>query len=187
MKLVTAPVIELGEATGARDRGADSEPPASLLDTVARFLGDRALLVFSPLGSLAWLSPRLRAELGPDFTPAPEVLDEVRAAACLHPLASHVLRSRIAGRRVSLSSIRHAEQSLIVAELLAADSLSAAESRVLEALGRGLSNAEIAAHLDVSVATVKTHLHRIFDKLGVRSRVEAALIARGHATPSTES
>jgi hypothetical protein len=42
-------------------------------------------------------------------------------------------------------------------------------------IGRGLSNADIAAELFMSVATVKAHLTRVFDKLGTTNRVQVAI------------
>lgn len=50
--------------------------------------------------------------------------------------------------------------------------LTPAEARVVGLLRQGLSNAEIAARVGASLATVKSHLHRVFDKLGVRSRTQ---------------
>lgn len=55
--------------------------------------------------------------------------------------------------------------------------LSPREQEVLTLLSRGLSNREIADTLGISSHTVKTHLERTYEKLGVSSRSEAAAIA----------
>ena len=56
--------------------------------------------------------------------------------------------------------------------------LSSREREVLRALGRGMSNREIAGSLYISEGTVKNHLTRIFERLGVKDRTQAALAAR---------
>ncbi|WP_232496486.1 response regulator [Agromyces humatus] len=55
------------------------------------------------------------------------------------------------------------------------------EREVLDSLGFGLSNAEIADHLVISEATAKTHVSRVLGKLGLASRVQGALLARHEA------
>jgi DNA-binding NarL/FixJ family response regulator len=57
------------------------------------------------------------------------------------------------------------------------DELSRREMDVLELLVRGLSNKQIAKELFIDETTVKTHLHRIFEKLNVRDRTQAAILA----------
>ncbi|MFI9812201.1 response regulator [Saccharothrix variisporea] len=58
-----------------------------------------------------------------------------------------------------------------------APALSKREVEILDHLARGLSNREIAKALFISEATVKTHLVRIFDKLGVETRTAAVTTA----------
>jgi DNA-binding NarL/FixJ family response regulator len=58
--------------------------------------------------------------------------------------------------------------------------MTAREREVLELLGSGLPNKAIARRLEISEATVKAHLTRIFKQLGVTDRTRAAMWAREH-------
>lgn len=53
--------------------------------------------------------------------------------------------------------------------------LSKRETEILELLTKGLANKEIADRLDISVETVRVHLRRVYEKLHVHSRTEAAM------------
>lgn len=64
--------------------------------------------------------------------------------------------------------------------------LSGREKEILKLVSEGMSNKEIAARLHLSVQTVKVFLTRIFHKLGVRNRVEAAQYALVHLNEWTE-
>lgn len=57
--------------------------------------------------------------------------------------------------------------------------LSPREQEVLAGIARGQSNKEIARHLDIAETTVKIHVQHILRKLGLTSRVQAAVFAAG--------
>jgi DNA-binding NarL/FixJ family response regulator len=60
--------------------------------------------------------------------------------------------------------------------------LSPREEEILELVRQGLTNAEIAQSLYLSISTVKLHIHHIFKKLGVRTRTEAVAVTSDYDT-----
>jgi DNA-binding NarL/FixJ family response regulator len=103
-------------------------------------------------------------------TPPGQILDAIRAVAAGDPMLSPSvtrtlidrLRSGPGTDRVALAETRLAL-------------LTDRERDVALAVGRGLSNAEIAGELHLSVPTVKAHVSRLFDKLIVTNRVQIAI------------
>ncbi|MFC5824805.1 response regulator [Nonomuraea insulae] len=91
-----------------------------------------------------------------------------RAAAGEQLLAPSVLR------RVVEGFLAAEEQAAAPA---APAGLTEREVEVLALVGTGLSNAEIAEELHVGVTTVKTHIAAAMDKLGLRNRIQAAVVA----------
>jgi DNA-binding NarL/FixJ family response regulator len=93
--------------------------------------------------------------------PLPQLADAVRAAA----RGETVLAPPVAARLVSRMRAPAAEEP------------TARELEVLGGVARGLTNADIGRELFIGEATVKTHLLRVFAKLGVDDRTRAVMVA----------
>lgn len=173
----------------------------------------RALLAFDLQGKLLWISSRAEKLLAPHLGAArkmPESLllavKQVAALAekgpqpagtqppyrwTLAQTSGQLLEGELylersaAGPFVAadFGSDRVAPNLLEIAQ---SRRLTPAETEVLSDLVRGCSDAEIAGHRFVSMATVRTHVTRVIQKLGVRSRLQAAALALG-ASPTKEN
>jgi ATP/maltotriose-dependent transcriptional regulator MalT len=74
---------------------------------------------------------------------------------------------------------RHQRDARVGSTLVAASSLSSRECSILERIGQGKSNKEIAKDLSIAPETVKSHIKNIFVKLAVRKRAQAVASAQG--------
>lgn len=110
------------------------------------------------------------------------------AMAALRMGASAIVQKRYAVETL-MEAIRSAAQGQVwippalQAEVAAqlrspsSNQLSNRETEIIRCVAAGLRNAEVAEHLSIGESTVKTHLNNIFQKLGIRDRVELALYA----------
>ena len=104
-------------------------------------------------------------------TPPADIVAAVRRVAAGEPTVSPAVLSTMIGR------IRNGgpdDAARVAGQRLA--SLTDREREIALAVGRGLSNAEIAGELFLSVPPVKAHIGRIFTKLGVDNRVQIAIL-----------
>ncbi|GAB7046863.1 response regulator transcription factor [Catenuloplanes indicus] len=102
---------------------------------------------------------------------ADELANAVRAAAAGEAFLSPKVTRQVLDRLP-------APPAVSPADLARVESLSSREREVLILLAQGLSNAEISAQLFVTEGTVKTHLYRVFTKIGCENRVQAAMLAQ---------
>ena len=100
-----------------------------------------------------------------------EIVAAIRRVAAGDPMLSpSVTRTLIHRLRSDETSDRSSRAEARLA------TLTGRETEVALAVGRGLSNAEIAGELFLSVPTVKAHVSRLFDKLTVTNRVQIAIL-----------
>ncbi len=104
-------------------------------------------------------------------TPPAEILDAVRRVAAGDPVLSPAVTRRLMERAAGAGPDTRRTRARA-----RGDTLNGREREVAVAVGRGLANAEIAAHLFMSVATVKAHVSRVLAKLGLNNRVQIALL-----------
>ncbi len=100
--------------------------------------------------------------------PGEEIVAAVRTVAA----GGAVFGAGVAGQVLALTGERRTPVAA------ADDELTERERQVLELIGEGMSNAQIARRLDLSIKTVQNYVSRILDKLQVADRTQAALRAR---------
>ncbi|MET7862429.1 response regulator transcription factor [Micromonospora taraxaci] len=103
-------------------------------------------------------------------TPPADLLTGIRVVA-----AGEGLLAPTVTRRLIDEFARRAEPARPLPRHL--DGVTEREREVLALIARGLSNAELATHLSLSQATVKTHVGRLLTKLGVRDRAQLVIVA----------
>jgi DNA-binding NarL/FixJ family response regulator len=103
-------------------------------------------------------------------TPPAELLGAIRVVAAgealLAPGATKRLIAEFAARPAAFPGAVDALQGV-----------TEREGEVLALIASGLSNAEIAEHLTLSISTVKTHVRRLLTKLGARDRAQLVIVA----------
>lgn len=109
--------------------------------------------------------------------PPEELVQAIRLVAAGQGLIAPQVTRRLIARFAQVSPADERAAALA--------SLTAREDDVLRELARGRSNAEIARALQLEESTVKSHVSRLLDKLGLTSRVQAVILAYevGHVTP----
>jgi DNA-binding NarL/FixJ family response regulator len=102
-------------------------------------------------------------------TPPQEIVTAIRRVADGEPMLSPSATATL------IRQVRDGDEDRTAEARRRLDALTEREREVAVAVGRGLSNAEIAGELYLSVPTVKAHVSRLFDKLRVTNRVQIAI------------
>ena len=100
--------------------------------------------------------------------PPEQLIAAIRTVAAGDALLSPAVTKRV------ISQFTRAPRPAAPKEL---DELTSREREVLRLIATGLSNGEIASELFISETTVKTHVTRVLQKLGLRDRVQAVVLA----------
>jgi len=153
---------------GLDGAGATRQVRAALPDTqvlvLTTYADDRSLFPALQAGARGYLTKDAGAE---------EIEQAIRALAAGRTHLDPTIQQRL------VAAVLEAQPSHGQVPTLP-DDLTPRETEVLKLIAAGLSNAEIAAALVVSNATVKTHVNRIFSKTGARDRAQAVHYAYRH-------
>jgi DNA-binding NarL/FixJ family response regulator len=143
------------------------------IERIARFADPPAVVALTTFDADQYVLRALRAGAAGFLvksTPPEDLIGLVRVAA-----DGNMVLSPAAARRLVAASTDQQSNRQRAREL--ADSLTERELEVLQGLGEGLSNAQIAARLFLSEATVKGYVSRTLEKLGCANRTQAGLLA----------
>jgi DNA-binding NarL/FixJ family response regulator len=142
------------------------------LEATRRLAGKTRVLVLTTFDVNEYVYEALRAGASGFLlkdAPADQLVTAIRVVAAGDALLAPSVTRRLIEE--------FARRPLANARPAALEALSPRELEVLRLVARGLSNAEIATELYVGDATVKTHVSRILQKLSLRDRVQAVVLA----------
>jgi len=108
---------------------------------------------------------------------APRLVDAIRVVEAGDAIVDPAVTRRLLNRFAHRLPVTPEQNGRVAAEREQLRGLTERETQVLALVARGLSNAEFFAELVVTETTVKTHVHHLLTKLGVRDRVQLVIVA----------
>jgi DNA-binding CsgD family transcriptional regulator len=157
-----------------RDVCEDATLPATAFQRYLRGkgMGDRVTVYLRDAGTIAAAIALTRSQERPPFGNA-----EIAILRRAQPLIEHAYTCALAVAGATRGS---------ASDVVLSAGLTPREADVAALVAKGSTNAEIARRLNLSLATVKTHLTRIYTKLGVRSRTQLALRLGAAGDPASQ-
>ncbi|NKX91147.1 response regulator [Nocardia coubleae] len=149
-------------------RSLRAEPAAPAVLMLTTFDSDELVLRALRAGALGFVLKD---------TPPARIAEAVRTVAAGNPVLSPTVTARVIAAATGPGSAEARSDSRDAARKRLA-ALSERELDTARAIADGLGNPEIAARLQVTVATVKAHTTNLFTKLGLANRVQIALLVR---------
>ena len=143
------------------------------IDRIAKLADPPAVVVLTTFDADQYVLRALRAgAVGflVKSTPPEDLIGLVRVAAEGHTVLSPIAARRLVAASADSQPARDRAKKLVA-------TLTERETEVLACLGEGMSNAQIAARLYLSEATIKGYVSRMLDKLGCANRTQAGLLA----------
>ena len=167
-------VGEAGNGAEAVAKALKLNPDVAVIDLVMPKMDGIAATV-----ELHTKMPKVKVLILTSFGTSEEVSKALAAGACGVVLKSAAnaeliaaIRRIAAGKRVISQEIEH-----MLANDPPVQKLSPRQREILESITRGLTNNQIAMQFDISPESVKTHIAKLFEKIGAANRSEAVSIA----------
>jgi DNA-binding NarL/FixJ family response regulator len=150
------------------------QPDVTLMDLQMAGMGG-----FDAIRSIVGEFPQARIVVLTTYRGDMQATRALKAGAVGYLLKSTLRKELLHTIRQIHEGHRHVpgEVARVIAEHVGDDTLSMRELQVLNYVASGFSNKRIAAHMGISVETVKTHMKSILAKINARDRTEAVVIA----------
>jgi DNA-binding NarL/FixJ family response regulator len=170
------------EVAGCAGDGAEAvrlyqelRPDVTLMDLRMPRLGG-----VEAIEAIRSIDPEARVLVLTTYDGDEEIYCALQAGACAYLLKDAETQELLSAIRTVAEGGRHIPSTIaqrLADRAMSGPSLTEREVEVLRFVAAGLTNKEIASQLFIAEGTVKTHLNSIHEKLGVRDRTEAVMVA----------
>jgi DNA-binding CsgD family transcriptional regulator len=164
-------------AAGAHVRGLAEQDPAAMEWAALTYSSRLGRAWACEDAGVAWAQRGDRAAAVARLNEAHALYEELEA-----PEGAARVRARLRAAGIRVRHWRQAERAAF-----GWGSLTDTERRIVDLVAQGLSNRQVASQMFLSVHTIAFHLHHVFCKLDINSRVQLAGLVAEHAGQDTDS